>query len=654
MSALNDTLTGQQLDEYVIEKPLGSGSMAHVYRAFDTRLRRTVALKVIAPHFSTDQQYTARFEREAQSIARLDHPNIVHIYRFGEVNNVYYMAMQYIEGVDVAWLIEKYHDQGEIMPLQDIVRIVAEIGAALDYAHQRGVIHRDVKPRNMMIDRTGRAILTDFGIALVSGSDPERNASGSPPYIAPEQAVSADRTVPQSDIYSLGVSLFQMLTAELPFAGDGNPAEVAMRHIRELPPPPSQSNPAVPAAVDGVVLRAMKKDPSERFQKAENLGTALQVAVASWDSRPVTGSALLPSEIPVADKAASHLQPAPPDLLPELPAPDHLPMEPAPRVLPPPLIAGPARPLAATMKVNRPRPVYSPAAPSSQSSIDQWREHLSLSPLAFAGVLLLVASVCLLACLAAAILSVRPRSVALIPTQTATVAATATTVAATATMRPIATFVPTFTPVNLGGGLVLPPPAPTTMSLPPPSNRTVPPPNSHRLGEFAVEWYCNNRGFGVILVNNQNDWACINTSNNSVVFTLGPSDFDSICRSTYQDQGAFAIRDQQKPAQAFNWSCYTYNAGGAPAGAQPASATVRLGEFTVEQYCTDRGYGVTLVNNQSDWACIAQPNGSVALVLGQSDFDAICKQRYGDSQAFAVRDQHRDIQAYNWSCYTNR
>src|SRR5215813_6244321 len=210
MSVLNDSLLGRQVDEYRIDKALGQGGMARVYRALDVKLERYVALKVIAPDFRADEEYTARFTREAQSIARLTHPNIVHIYRFGQADGIYYMAMQYVEGADVGWLIEDYRASGELMPVADVVRIVQDIGSALDYAHSKNVIHRDVKPSNIMVDNQGRAILTDFGLALLSDQGTRGQIFGSPYYISPEQAISSGNVVPQSDLYALGVTLFEM------------------------------------------------------------------------------------------------------------------------------------------------------------------------------------------------------------------------------------------------------------------------------------------------------------------------------------------------------------------------------------------------------------------------------------------------------------
>ncbi len=281
MSLPNDSLLGKRIDEYQIDMPLGAGGMARVYRALDTKLQRYVALKVIAPELRTDNEHALRFEREAQSIARLEHPNIVHIYRFGESSGLYYIAMQYIQGADVGRLIEDYRNNGEFMPIDDIVSIIDQIGGALDYAHSKGVIHRDVKPNNIIVNQQERAILTDFGLVLLSDAGTQGEIFGSPSYIAPEQAISSANVVPQSDIYALGVTLFEMLTGELPFPGS-DPMEIAMRHVSEPPPAPSQLNKTIPAAVDQVVLRSLAKEPADRYQTGQEFSAAFQNAVAGW------------------------------------------------------------------------------------------------------------------------------------------------------------------------------------------------------------------------------------------------------------------------------------------------------------------------------------------------------------------------------------
>lgn len=321
MNSLNDSLLGKSFDEYRIEKPLGSGGMAKVYRALDVKLKRYVALKVIAPDLRDKEQYAERFEREAQSIARLEHPNIVRIYRFGEVDGMYYMAMQYVDGADLGTLIQDYRAQGEVMPIGDVVRVLHDIGAALDYAHSRDVIHRDVKPSNIMVDNTGRALLADFGLALLADLGTRGEVLGSPHYIAPEQTVSSSNVVPQSDLYSLGISLFEMLTGEVPFTGD-QMLEVAMRHIHETVPPLSQLNGAIPPSVDEAVLRALEKEPYDRYQTGAEMAAAFEQAVAQWQEnvRPDSQVVRRPSLVLLPQKVHSYLEaPEQPTLTPPQP-----------------------------------------------------------------------------------------------------------------------------------------------------------------------------------------------------------------------------------------------------------------------------------------------------------------------------------------------
>jgi serine/threonine protein kinase len=268
-------------DEYRVEQALGTGGMAAVYRAIDVKLKRYVALKVIASQHRERTDYTQRFEREAQSIASLHFPNIVQIYRFGEANGMFYIAMQYIDGTNLGKLIADYKAAGEIMPLGDVVRVVQDIGAALDYAHSRSVIHRDVKPTNIMVDSRGQALLTDFGLASVGDVETKGEILGSPFYVAPEQVASSSNAIPQSDIYSLGVTLFEMLTGELPFKGN-SALEVSMRHTSDLPPPPSQFNAVLSPEIDAVVLRALEKQPYDRYATGTELSIALEEAVAAW------------------------------------------------------------------------------------------------------------------------------------------------------------------------------------------------------------------------------------------------------------------------------------------------------------------------------------------------------------------------------------
>jgi len=605
MSTRDESLTGRQLDEYLIDIPLGAGGMARVYRALDTKLRRYVALKVIAPDFQTDSDYRARFEREAQSIARLDHPNIVHIYRFGEVAELYYMAMQYIEGADVGWLIEDYRSSGELMPIRDITRIIQDTGAALDYAHSKGIIHRDIKPSNIMVNEEGHAILTDFGLALLGDAGAQGQIFGSPYYIAPEQATSSANVVPQSDFYSLGVTLFEMLTGELPFTG-GQSLDIAARHIQELPPPPSRYNEAIPAAVDQVVLRALEKDPHQRFQTGAEISAALQSAIANWsgDNRPVPEGTRRVSKIRAPEKVSqlilSSPLPTPPQSFPEripsapLPAPEFIdpvfaqtvqrsvpPVEPVPApaaaYIPP---VDPAQNIAYNAPVaSQMRPVPPPPPYINPQPVQRHRPAWML-PLVLLGALL---AVCLIGGLAAlfAARGLTSIGVAARPTATSTVPPTITTLPTltqlpTITLMPTPTsfifqptVAPTFTPMSLpqqpggsapqAGGQAG---APVPQS--PPGDRNAPPPNSRRLGEFAVEWYCDQRGMRPAVVNNGNDWACLEKNSGATVFTLQASDFDTICQSWYKNTQAFAIRDMRKETQAYNWSCYEWTSQAQP------------------------------------------------------------------------------------------
>jgi hypothetical protein len=171
-----------------------------------------------------------------------------------------------------------------------------------------------------------------------------------------------------------------------------------------------------------------------------------------------------------------------------------------------------------------------------------------------------------------------------------------------------------------------------------------------RLGEFRVEWYCNARGLGVILVNNNADWACTNPDG-SVSFILRQGDFDAICRATYNNAGAFALRDGRRPEPAYNWSCYAYvPATPTPTPPRPPSQATRLGGIQVVAYCAGRGLGAAVVNNGRDWAC-THPNGSIAILLGRTDYDSMCRTQYNNLSAFAFPDGTQAIAAYNWSCY---
>lgn len=274
----NDTLIGKQIDGYEIDALLGHGGMGRVYRALNRNLKRYAALKVMNKPVSKAQVYEKRFFREAQAIAKLKHPNIVAIYHFSEVNNVYYMAMEYVDGADLRWVLRDYANNGELTDYTTLLKIMEQTSYALDYAHQNGVIHRDIKPSNIMISRKGDAILTDFGLALDVQEGTGGEIFGSPHYIAPEQAVSSAQAVPQTDFYALGVILFEMLTGSVPF-DSGSALQVAMAHIGDPLPDPKSINPDLHDAFVPVLEKILEKEPSQRFQNGSKFIIALKKAI---------------------------------------------------------------------------------------------------------------------------------------------------------------------------------------------------------------------------------------------------------------------------------------------------------------------------------------------------------------------------------------
>src|SRR5260221_1719955 len=309
---MTDPLIGKQLGDYIIQELLGRGGMARVYKGYDDRLQRYAAVKVINTDFPTADQaeYAERFRREARSIARLHHPNIVGVYQFGEYEGNYYMAMVFIEGEDLRQILKRNAENSLMMDFAGVLNIVRGIGTALDYAHSRGVIHRDIKPSNIMLDTENLAILTDFGLALNMTEGTLGDTFGSAHYIAPEQAVSSPKADPQSDLYSLRVCLYEMLAGKVPFA-DPSAMSVALKHLNEAPPPPRQINPALTPAVERVMLKILDKDPNQRYATGALLADALEAAMqgkmeeqAPESVGKVAGSYALPGQ-PDARKLAA-------------------------------------------------------------------------------------------------------------------------------------------------------------------------------------------------------------------------------------------------------------------------------------------------------------------------------------------------------------
>jgi eukaryotic-like serine/threonine-protein kinase len=258
---------------YSVLGRLGSGGMADVWLAEDTHLQRRVALKVLHQRFAQDREFVERFRREAESAAGLQDPNIVSVFDRGEFEGTYYIAMQYVEGPTLKQLIDRGLTPEQAAPL---IRQVLE---AARFAHRKGVVHRDLKPQNVIVDDEGKAHVTDFGIARAGVSEITQTGSvmGTPHYLSPEQAQGMDVTA-VSDLYSIGVILYEALTGRVPFEADSAVA-VAMKQVSQTPLRPSSINPQVSPALDAVVMRALEKEPGERFQSADAFIAALDAAM---------------------------------------------------------------------------------------------------------------------------------------------------------------------------------------------------------------------------------------------------------------------------------------------------------------------------------------------------------------------------------------
>jgi serine/threonine-protein kinase len=270
--SVRDLDSGTVIDgRYRVKHRIGSGGMADVYCALDEQLGRDVALKLLHRRFAEDQEFVERFRREASSAAGLQHPNVVGVFDRGEWDGTSYIAMEHLEGRTLKQLIT------EEAPLEPIraIDLVVQLLRAARFAHKRGIIHRDLKPHNAIVDHEGRVKVTDFGIARAGASDMTQTGSimGTAQYLSPEQAqgVSVDE---RSDLYSVGVVLYEMLTGRVPFEGD-SAVSIALKQVAEAPAPPRALNPATPPELEAVVLRALEKDPSRRYQDADEFITAL-------------------------------------------------------------------------------------------------------------------------------------------------------------------------------------------------------------------------------------------------------------------------------------------------------------------------------------------------------------------------------------------
>jgi eukaryotic-like serine/threonine-protein kinase len=271
--AVSDTLINTLFDgRYRVLRKLGSGGMANVYLAEDEELGRRIAIKILNERHAADEQFVERFRREAKNAAGLSHPNIVQIYDRGEGEGTYYIAMEYLEGRTLKEAVAGRQP----LPIREAIGYARQILAALRFAHRKGIVHRDIKPHNALMDDDGRLKVSDFGIARAGAASQMTEAGsiiGTAQYLSPEQARGAP-VDHRSDLYSLGIVLYELLTGAVPFTGD-TPVEIAMKHLSKVPEPPSAKRPEIPRALDQVVLRALAKDSEDRYGSAEELDAEL-------------------------------------------------------------------------------------------------------------------------------------------------------------------------------------------------------------------------------------------------------------------------------------------------------------------------------------------------------------------------------------------
>jgi serine/threonine-protein kinase len=284
-----DELIGTSLGNYRILAALGQGGMARVYKGYQENLDREVAIKVLPPWYAADRSFVERFHLEAKLVARLTHPNIVTVHDASEHNGHLYIVMQLVDGGTLKQRFDVQLKQGRAMDPQEVVVIFSQLADSLAYAHQQGIIHRDIKPVNVLMDRSGRPILSDFGIAKVL-LNTQLNLThpgagvGTPEYMSPEQCQGGP-VDGRADIYALGVMLFEALTGRTPFIGDNYPA-LAHSHIYEPPPRPASLNPLLHPGLEQIALKALLKHPQQRFQTAGEMAEVLKRALSTPQAPP--------------------------------------------------------------------------------------------------------------------------------------------------------------------------------------------------------------------------------------------------------------------------------------------------------------------------------------------------------------------------------
>ncbi|MEO8607047.1 MAG: serine/threonine-protein kinase [Chloroflexota bacterium] len=282
-----DPLIGKQLGDYRLTSVLATGGMARIYKGMDYKLQRQAAVKVLAQdEIEGDKTLMKRFQREARAVAALEHDNIITIYQYGEQEGVYFLAMKLIKGKDLAQELKRLKKANQKMDIKRALGIMDQVASALDAAHAADVVHRDIKPSNILLDDDDKAVLTDFGLVLRPSVETTMGtAFGTPRYIAPEQAISSNKALPQSDIYSLGIIVYEILCGDTPFSGE-SPMEIALSHISDPPPVPRSLNKDIPVAVEREVLKALEKEPEKRHRSASEFVDSVRQAYGNMVDAP--------------------------------------------------------------------------------------------------------------------------------------------------------------------------------------------------------------------------------------------------------------------------------------------------------------------------------------------------------------------------------
>ena len=287
----SEGLIGKSFAGYRVTEFVARGGMGVVFKGIQESLNRPVAIKFLYPHLSTDDSFRSRFEREARSSAALSHPNIVRVLDFGQESGLHYMVLDFVDGESLRDYLARLHRDGLSLRTDRAIRILEQISSALDYAHEQGFVHRDVKPGNILLTRDGHALLTDFGVVkLVEGSQVTVAGSviGTPEYIAPEQTVDATTIGPAADQYALGIVAYEMLTGRVPFKSQ-TPTAVLNMHVTDPPPPPSTIAPGIPPETEAVLLIALAKHPADRHENARTFVERLSQSIS--DSMTMAGAA---------------------------------------------------------------------------------------------------------------------------------------------------------------------------------------------------------------------------------------------------------------------------------------------------------------------------------------------------------------------------